>query len=179
MGDDQIEFGDADIQAYWNKHKNEYKIDEELRAVDYIYVAIEPSQADRLAAQKAVEEALAGLNTKPGTEAVQTDSRFSVNRVTTPLSGINDRRLKTFVADSAAGRAAIINQTNTAYTIAKVVNTKQGIDSLNVTMLSAQNPAILDSLVSLLNEGKKFDDIVDNTTVGGQDSLWTSLGRQA
>ena len=175
VGDDQIEFGDADIQAYWNKHKNEYKIDEELRAVDYIYVAIEPSQADRLAAQKAVEEALAGLNTKPGTEAVQTDSRFSVNRVTTPLAGINDRRLKTFVADSAAGRAAIINQTNTAYTIAKVVNTKQGIDSLNVTMLSAQNPAILDSLVSLLNEGKKFDDIVDNTTVGGQDSLWTSL----
>lgn len=175
VADDAIEFGDADIQAYWNQHKNEYKLNEELRAVDYIYVPVEPSQADRLAAQKAVEEAVAGLNSKPGTEAVQTDSRFSVNRVTTTASGINDRRLKGFVTDSVAGSAAIINQTNTAYTIAKVLSTKQGIDSLNVTMLSAQDPAILDSLAAAMNAGKRFDEIVDNTTIGGQDSLWTSL----
>lgn len=175
VADDQVEFGDADIEAYWKAHKNDYKLDEELRAVDYIYVPIEPSQADRLAAQKAVEEAVAGLNAKPGVEAVQTDSRFSVNRTTTAASGINDRRLKSFVTDSVAGKAAVINQTNTAYTIAKVLSTKQGIDSLNVTMLSAQNPAILDSLAAALNAGKAFADIVDNTTIGGQDSLWTSL----
>ncbi|MDE6277458.1 MAG: SurA N-terminal domain-containing protein [Muribaculaceae bacterium] len=175
VADDQIEFGDADIQAYWNAHKNEYKLNEELRNVDYIYVAIEPSQADRLAAQQAVEAAIAGLNEKPGTEAVQTDSRFSINRATTAASGINDRRLKSFVTDSVAGTAAVINQTNTAYTIAKVLGTKQGIDSLNVTMLSAENPAILDSLAAALNAGTRFDQIVDNTTIGGQDSLWASL----
>lgn len=175
VADDDVEFGDADIQAYWNAHKNDYKIDEELRSVDYIIVNIEPSQADRLAAQQAVEEALAGLNTQPGTEAVQSDPRFSVNTTTTPLSGISDRRLKSFVADSVAGTAAVINQSNTAYTIAKVINTKTGIDSLNVTMLSAQDPTILDSIAAELNGGKKFDEIVDNTTIAGQDSLWTSL----
>ncbi|MDE6311603.1 MAG: SurA N-terminal domain-containing protein [Muribaculaceae bacterium] len=175
VSDDDVEFGDADIQAYWNAHKNDYKLNEEMRNVDYIYVAIEPSQADRMAAQQAVEAAVAALSEQPGTEAVQTDSRFSINRNTTTAAGINDRRLKSFVTDSVAGKAAVINQTNTSYTIAKVLSTKQGIDSLNVTMLSAQDPTILDSLAAALNSGTRFDALVDNTTIGGQDSIWASL----
>lgn len=175
VADDDIEFTDADIQAYWNEHKNDYKLEEDMRSVDYIYVTIEPSQADRLAAQQAVEHAVAALSETEGTTAVNSDARFSVNRTTSPASGISDKRLKSFVTDSVAGKASIINQTNDTYTIAKVLSTKQGIDSINVSMLSAANPEILDSIATELNSGKKFADVVDNTTIGGQDSIWSSL----
>lgn len=173
--DEEVNFTDADLEAYWKAHRAEYGIDEEMRAVDYIYVNIEPSQADRLAAQMAVENALAGLNSTPGTEAVDNDTRFSVTRTTVPASGITDRRLKSFVLDSVAGTAAIVNQTSDNYVIGKVLGTHAGIDSLNVTMVSVPGVEMLDSVAALLNEGKPFESVVDNVTIGGQDSIWVSL----
>lgn len=175
VSDEDVNFTDADVEAYWKEHRSQYSIDEEMRAVDYIYVNIEPSQADRLAAQMAVENALAGLNSSAGTSAVDTDSRFSVTRTTVPASGITDRRLKSFVQDSVAGTAAIVNQTNDNYVIAKVLSTHPGIDSLNVTMVSVPAVEMLDSVAALLNEGKPFESVVDNVNIGGQDSIWVSL----
>lgn len=175
VADDAVKFTDEDIKAYWEEHKNEYKLEDEVRSVDYIVVAIEPSESDRLAAQRAVENAIDTLSKSEGTRAIASDTRFNETRVTRPASAITDRTLRSFVTDSTAGIARVVNQTNDSYTIAKVLSTHPGIDSINVTAVRSINPLAHDSIIELFNAGSKFAEIVDNNTIVGQDSTWFSL----
>ena len=176
VADDDIEFSDADVQALWKKHKNDYTLAEETRAVDYIYVPVVPSQADRIAARQAVDAAVASLNELPGTDAVVQDTRFNVETENLPLSQIRDAALKAFVDTAKVGSAKIISSRGDNYTIAKLIAKTTGIDSINVSIIQAPEVATLDSIAALLNEGKaKFADVVDNATVYGQEDVWTSL----
>lgn len=176
VADDDIEFGDADVKAFWQSRKQNYRLDEETREIDYIYVAIEPSQADRMAAQQAVEDAIAGLNASEGTEAVASNTAFIVSQQEVPASAINDSRLKAFVADNEKGAAKLISRDNDTYTIAKVLDVKQGIDSINISILRALDTTKLDSLANVLNTtGASFASLSDGATIMGQDSIWTSL----
>ena len=169
VADDDIEFSDADVQALWKKHKNDYTLAEETRAVDYIYVPVVPSQADRIAARQAVDAAVASLNELPGTDAVVQDTRFNVETENLPLSQIRDAALKAFVDTAKVGSAKIISSRGDNYTIAKLIAKTTGIDSINVSIIQAPEVATLDSIAALLNEGKaKFADVVDNATVYGQ-----------
>ena len=53
VADKDVTVADADLQAAYEKNKAQYRLDEPTRSIDYIYVAIEPSQADRIAGQQA------------------------------------------------------------------------------------------------------------------------------
>ncbi len=176
ISEEDVNFTDEDIKAYWATRKNDYKLTEELRAVDYIVVAIEPSQEDRLAASQAVEAAIAGLNSSEGTEAVNKDSRFVVTRNTSTLGKVRNNDLKKFLQEKEVGQAELIGRSGDSYTIAKLLSTSTGIDSINVTVIRAAEVSTLDSIAGLLNAGTaKFADVVDNTTVMGNDSVWTAL----
>ncbi|MCM1067524.1 MAG: SurA N-terminal domain-containing protein [Muribaculaceae bacterium] len=175
VADDEIEFTDADVKALWNAQKANYRIDEETREINYIYVPIEPSQADRIAGQQVVEDAIAGLNETAGTEAVAQNSRFVVSTANLPLSRISDNRLKTFVNENEKGQAKLLNRDNDTYTIAKILDVTTGIDSINVSMLRAIEGTNLDSIVNVLNSGASFASLSDGASIQGQDSIWTAL----
>ncbi len=175
IGDDQIDFSDADVKALWNSRKQNYRLDEETREVAYIYVPVEPSADDRVAAQQTVENALVGLNETEGTQAVASDPNFVSNTVNVPKSAIRDNRLKTFVDEHSAGQAAILAHDGNTYTIAKLNKVTTGIDSINITMLQAVPGTDLDSIAALVNSGKTAAELSDGSTVQGQDSVWTAL----
>ncbi|MCH5221257.1 MAG: SurA N-terminal domain-containing protein [Muribaculaceae bacterium] len=175
VSDDEIEFSEADVKALWESQKQMYRIDEETREVNYIYVTIEPSQADRIAGQQIVEEAIAGLNEQPGVEAVASNTSFVVNTINRPLSVITENRLRSFVEESEVGEAKIIERNNDNYRIGKLLDVKMGIDSINVSMLSAVEGVSLDSLVTILQGGDLFASHSDGVTINAQDSVWTSL----
>lgn len=170
-----IEVTDADLQAVYNKQKAQYRIDEPTRSVDYIYVAIEPSKADRIAGQKDVEEAITALNQLEGTAAVDGNTKFVVARNTTTKARINDNRLKSFIDTVVPGTAKLISTVGDKYTIAKLLDITNDIDSINISMLARADQGSLDSLLTVVNGGAKFADVVDNVTVNGQDSVWTTL----
>lgn len=174
IGDDQIEFTDADIKAKWNEVKGIYELPEEMREINYIYVPIEPSQSDRIAAQQAVENAVVALNETPGTEGVASDTRFVVTNVNLPKSAIRDARLRTFLDEHTTGQAALLGQDNDSYAIAKINGISLGIDSINVTVVRAADGVDLDSIAALINSGKTAADLASNN-VQGQDSIWTAL----
>ncbi len=175
VGDDQIEFSDADVQALWNSQKQNYRLDEETREVNYIYVPIEPSQADRIEAQQIVENAVVALNETEGTQGVANNPAFVVNNVNVPRSAVRDNRLKTFLSEHNAGEAAVIAQDNDVYTIAKLNAITTGIDSINISMVQAIPGTSLDSIAALINSGKSAAEISDGSSVQGQDSVWTPL----
>ena len=175
VADDDIEFTDADVEALWKSQKQNYALDEETREVNYIYVPIEPSQSDRIEAQQAVEAAVLALNESEGTQGVANNPRFVVNNVNVPRSGIRDGRLRTFLDEHGVGQAAVMAQDNDTYTIAKLISTSEGIDSINISMLQAIDGTNLDSIVEIVNGGKTMADVSNGATIQGQDSIWVSL----
>lgn len=172
--DDQVEVTDADLKAVYNEHRNQYKISEPIRAIDYIMVRIEPSAADRLAGTKEVEDALATLNSQEGTAAVAANSKFVVNNASAPKSRMTDNRLKTFVDTAAVGQAVMLNNIGDRYTLVKLLGKKNEVDSINVSMLGAADAAAQDSLLEALRGGATFASFIAEG-VPGQDSIWSSL----
>lgn len=171
-----VDVTDADVQAAWQENKEAYRLNEETRAVEYILVSIEPSQADRLAGQKEVEDALMALNTQPGTDGVSASTRFLVNRVEAPASQITDRALKAFADTATVGKAVILSHNNDSYTLAKLIDKKNNIDSIQVSYLMAQTPEMLDSALTAVKGGASMASLSDGRTMQGIDSTWTSLG---
>ena len=175
IADTDVEFSDADVKALWESEKEAYALPEETREISYIYVAIEPSQADRVAGQQEVENAVVALNSTPGTEGVASNTRFSVQSNRIPLSAVSDPDLKEFLSGAAVDSAAVINRNGDTYTIAKLLDVSTGIDSINVSILQAAPSVNLDSIVATLNGAASFAAISDGATMQGQDSIWTSL----
>lgn len=173
--DTEAEVNDEDIKAQWEKNKNNYRIDEELREIDYIYVVIEPSQDDLLAGQQVVENALAALNSGEGLNGIDSDSRFVVTRATAPLAKISDARVKSFIDTTAAGTAKIILSQRDKYTLAKVLGVSNDIDSINVSMIALASPEKADTVMTALANGAKWADFTDTDFSQAQDSIWTSL----
>ena len=171
-----VEVSDDEVRAVWQNDKENYRLNEESRAIEYVLVNIEPSQADRLAGQQEVENALVALNSTPGTDGVSASTRFLVNRVEAPASQITDRGLKTFADTAAVGTAAIISHANDSYTLAKLIDKKANIDSIQVSYLMAQSPELLDSALAAVRGGATMASLSDGATMQGVDSAWTSLG---
>ncbi|MDE6487275.1 MAG: SurA N-terminal domain-containing protein [Muribaculaceae bacterium] len=171
-----VDVTDADVQAVWQENKEAYRLNDETRAVEYILVSIEPSQADRLAGQKEVEDALMALNSQPGTDGVSASTRFLVNRMEAPASQITNRALKAFADTASVGSAVILSHVNDSYTLAKLIGKKNNIDSIQVSYLMAQSPEMLDSALTAVRGGATMASLSDGRTMQGIDSTWTSLG---
>lgn len=173
--DSEVEFSDADIKALWNERKPQYRLDEETREVQYIYVPIEPSQADRIAGQQNVENAILGLNNSNGTEAVAANPAFVVSTNKATLDQTRNAKLRKVLEENEAGHAELLTREGDDYTIVKILNTTLGIDSINVSMLQAMNDVNADSLLNVIKGGASFASVSNGVTVQGQDSVWTAL----
>lgn len=158
VSDDDIEVSDADVEKLWKADKEKYRLDEPMTEINYIYVSIEPSQADRLAAQQAVENALMNLNATAGTEAVAADTKFNVTTNRTTLANIRNAKLRDSIEAHQPGYAFLLSRGADSYTIAKLIDKSTGIDSINICMARA-DVAILDSLAAAVNAGKTFPEL--------------------
>lgn len=174
IADEDVEFTDADIEALWKSEKQNYLLDEPMREVDYIYVAIEPSQSDRANGQSAVETAIMALNGSEGTDAVASDTKFVTSSQNIPLSAIQDAKLREFLKENAAGTAKLLQRQNDTYTIAKLLNVTTGVDSINISMLRGVQTVNFDSLANAINNGTAFADLNGDETQTA-DSIWTAL----
>ena len=174
VSDEDIEFSDADIEALWKSQKQNYELKEPASEIDYIYVAIEPSIADRVAGQQAVENAIMALGQSEGTDAVAADTKFSTTTQKVPASAISDARLRAFATEKEPGTAELISRQGDSYTIAKLLSVNTGIDSVNVSMLRAAQTVDFDSLANAINSGATFASL-NSDEVQTVDSIWTSL----
>lgn len=174
VSDDDIEVSDADVEKLWKADKEKYRLDEPMTEINYIYVSIEPSQADRLAAQQAVENAIMNLNLTAGTEAVASDTKFNVTTNRTTLANIRNAKLRDSIEAHQPGYAFLLSRGADSYTIAKLIDKSTGVDSVNISMMRAAEGVSLDSLATAINGGKTFAEL-NSENVQSQDSIWTAL----
>ena len=180
LANDQFPVSASEIKEMWSKEKNGYRLDEETRLVNYIAVSITPSAEDNIAAQQAVEEAIANLKANPGTEGVSNDFNFNVERISQPASRITNAQLKSFATSTAVDSVSIVSYTNNVYTIGKLLGSKVEVDSVNVDMLAFQGTsAQRDSILKVLNSGVAFAEVATTAGVqGSQEKAWFSLANE-
>lgn len=162
-----------EIKTLYNQEKNRWRMTEPRYMLNYISVDITPSTDDLSAAQKEVEDAIVGLRINPGTDAVSSNSKFYVNRVSSPASSLTPimrREIPKMAKDSVAMISFVDNQ----YTIAKLLDVTTSIDSVRLDVAFIDENADADSIIGLLNTGAKAGDLAE-AIVQHQDSMWVSL----
>ena len=166
-----------DLKAQYKEDKNQYRVKDELRKVNYIAVSIEPSASDIAESRQLVDSVVKKLAATPELEAVNGDSNFGVNRVSTPASAITNPQVKSFVTDSVPGAVKMISFISDEYTIAKLIGKKVAVDSVNIDLVAYEGSAAgRDSVLNALNSGTPFADVLKmKGVVGGQADIWNSI----
>lgn len=167
MPDADFKVEDSDISALYNKDKGQYKLDEPTRLVNYISVNIVPSQADLLAGQQAVENALVALNNSTEAQGLPELAAFVVEPQKLAQADVDRQaRLKAVLDTLSTGRAALVSRTGNDYTLAKLMGKSQASDKVKLDFMAVQGTrAQIDSLVALLNAGAEFDSIAASPLV--------------
>lgn len=164
---------DAEINDLYNQEKNRYRINEKQVVISYIAVDVVPSTDDLAAAQREVEDAIVGLRMNEGTDAVASNSKFYVNRVSATEASLAPA-LKKAVPSMAKDSVAMISFIDNQYTIAKLLDVTTSIDSVLVDVAFINETADADSVIARLNTGASKIDMGD-AIAQSQDSMWVSL----
>ncbi len=167
LNDADFEVSESDINNLYNDEKNRYAIDEPQRVVNYIAVNILPSEADILAGQKKVEDAILALNSNPETQGLSEMPEFVVERANLTQSDVEKQpRLKNALDSLSVGSAVLVNKSGNDYTIAKLLGKSQQVDQIKLDYLTIQgSKSQIDSLVAALNNGVAFDSIAASPLV--------------
>lgn len=177
MPNDDYEVSSSEIKAQYDKDKNMFKVPQEVRRANYIVVNVAPSVQDKDEAQVLVDSVINLLQTTPALDAVAGDVNFGVDRMTTTASAINNPILRTFVTDSVPGSVRQISYINDEFTVAKLIDSKMAVDSINVDLIAYQGDAKgRDSILTALNSGVEFAKVAQMPgVVNSASDLWQSL----
>lgn len=173
LKDEDFPVSDAEINNEYAGEHNRYLIDEPQHLISYIAVDVVPSSSDLMEAQKEVEEAIAGLKVNPSTDAVASNGKFYVNRVSATAARMA-QNLKKVVPGMAVDSVAMVSFIDNQYTIAKLLGVTTSIDSVRVDVAFVNENANADSIMASLNTGATKESLGDALTQT-QDTIWLSV----
>lgn len=167
LKDEDFEASESDINALYNEEKARYALDEPSRLANYIAVNIVPSEADILAGQKKVEDALVALNANPEMQGLADMPEFVVDRRKISQTDLDKQaRLKSAVDSLSVGKAVLVSKTGNDYLLAKLLGKDSEVADVKIDFLAVQgSKAQVDSLVSLLNSGASLDSVASSPLV--------------
>lgn len=162
--DAKVTLADADYQAYYDEHKNEFKTPQELRTFDYVSFNAAPSKDDTTAIKAQAEKLAADF------KASTNDSLFvQINSETkAPLKftrkGQLEPKLDSVMFTAAKGFTYGPYLSGNSYKIAKLVDAVTGPDSIKARHILIDPTGIglekaiakADSIKKLIQGGKSF-----------------------
>ncbi len=173
LKDTDFEVTDADLNAEYNKQKNMFKLEEEQRLGHVIAVDVKPSTEDLAASKALIDSSMEILRTTAGVDGIRNNSELVIEEGTVRLNDIRDNEIKAFVEKAKVGEVSEPKFVSNLYTIAKVNGKKMEVDSVNINMVTVQgDKKVQDSIMNVLNSGKAFAEVVNGTTVAGEENIW-------
>lgn len=144
---------DAEIKDLYNKEKEAYRLDNEVRLVDYILVTLTPSAQDASTASDEVVNAVSRLKTTPGTEAIAGNYAFETS-VHTGSAASLPASLRNAIDRIAADTVVMLSFNGSAYNLAKLLGAKTGIEKADVDFYITDNSTLpVDSIIAAVNAG--------------------------
>lgn len=171
---DKYSVDKSEIKAQYEQDKHLYPVNEETRRGGYVAVAIKPSTADLAQAQLVVDSIMTLLMTTPELEAVANDANFGVDRQTATAKNISNNIIRQFVADSVAGSVRSVSYIDEEFTIAKLLDKKMAVDSVNMDFIVYEGDAAgRDSVMAALQAGKPFEEVARmNGVADARADMW-------
>lgn len=170
VSDDEAAVADADYEKYYNEHKAEFRVREELRDLEFIAFPVNPTQQDLADIQEQVNKVWAEFQTVPADEVA-----FFVNAESDRSYDSSYRRASTFkapfdeqIAAAKDGDMLAPVMAGNEWMMAKVISSAVRPDSLrasvvyilnqnaggNIMRSDAQAKSLADSVLALLNGNK-------------------------
>lgn len=171
---------DKDIKALYDKRKNNYKLDTELRKISYFIKDVIPSDDDFTAVEKDMESAYEKLLTAENPALLV--SEYSTVPYTDAFISVSSLQLdmKNFVESSSVGQVKAPERTGQSYVMYKLVDRTTAADSIKVRIIplpqgldSKDAAHISDSLLNVVKGGKDFATLADET-MPGSSSVWVT-----
>ncbi len=168
--DTKITVTDDDYQSYYEDHKQQFNIPQEVRTFDYVSFNAAPSKDDTAATKKQADKLAADF------KASTNDSLFvqiNAETKTTPLTyqhkGHLDPKLDSIMFDAQKGFVYGPYLSNGSYKIAKLVDARVEADSVKVRHILLDDRTIgvekamtrADSIKKLIEGGKSFADLAN------------------
>lgn len=181
IADSTIAVSDSELKAEYNKVKESYKMPER-RAIKYIKIDIEPSEADYAKAKETVEmnqSVFAETDDVVAFVANHSDESYDDSFVA--ISSMPEK-MKKFAQSAAVNESSPLEFENDTYTMYRLMDTKVAPDSIKVRLLSFQPRSTeIDSVLNVLNNGGSFAEL--SAKYNGNDEIWltenmaSSVGR--
>ena len=178
VSDDEVTVTDADYKAYYEEHKADFRVREELRDVDFITFPINPTQQDLADIENDVMKVWGEFQTTADDEIA-----FFVNAESDRAYDSTYVRASTFAApidqqveNAAAGSYIAPQITGNEWVMAKIINSAMRPDSLRasvvyilnstagggITRSNEQAKILADSVMAVLKGGKmSFEEAVE------------------
>lgn len=170
VSDDEAAVADADYEKYYNEHKAEFRVREELRDLEFIAFPVTPTAQDLADIQEQVNKVWAEFQTVPADEVA-----FFVNAESDRSYDSSYRRANTFkapfdeqIAAAKDGDMLAPVMAGNEWMMAKVISSAVRPDSLrasvvyilnqnaggNIMRSDAQAKSLADSVLALVNGNK-------------------------
>ena len=170
VSDDEATVADSDYEKYYNEHKAEFRVREELRDLEFIAFPVNPTQQDLADIQEQVNKVWAEFQTVPADEVA-----FFVNAESDRSYDSSYRRANTFkapfdeqIAAAKDGDMLAPVMAGNEWMMAKVISSAVRPDSLrasvvyilnqnaggNIMRSDAQAKSLADSVLALVNGNK-------------------------
>ncbi|MDE6266462.1 MAG: SurA N-terminal domain-containing protein [Muribaculaceae bacterium] len=156
---------EAEINAKYNETREQYKLTDQVRNINYIVVDIVPSAEDLAAAQAEIDAALALLNTSEGTDALS--GMFVVNNTTAKKSELNGP-VASAIDTMSVGTASYAGFSNNTHRIVKLLgvnHAQKDTVTFDMAQIEVTGPAQRDSIINALNNGAKLADFTDAANI--------------
>ena len=177
LPDDKYKVSDEELKAEWEKMKPMFKIDEEVRAIHYIAVNIEPSAEDIAAAQKIADAAYIALQKGRGVDSVRLLGTVQIDTAKL-LQKELPAKVRDFFASAEVGATRRDTAVNNHHMMYKLINKQVSLDSVDLGYVVVQGDAKTQKAVlDQLNAGKTLDEIKKSypQKVDGKESEWQRI----
>lgn len=158
---EKINVSDSELQAAYEKRKQEFKIDEITKEVGFIQVAVAPSPADQKQAQALASKVVAELKAGDITAATRKEG-LDIQRHEMRISDVKDQALKEFLETASADSANNVRlfDRGGSFMVAKLLGRTNEVDSIEVSSIQVQgNKAFIQSVLAYANSGANLDSI--------------------
>ena len=174
LPDDKYKVTDEELKAEWQKMKPMFRNEEELRAIHYIAVNIEPNAQDIAAANKIADAAYIALQKGRGVDSVRLLGTVQIDTAKMQLKEI-PTKVRDFFANATVGtprRDSVVNNHHVMY---KLINKEVSLDSVDLGYVVVQGDSKTQKdVLAQLNSGKTLDDVKKAypQKVDGKESEW-------
>ena len=159
LADDKYPVSDEELKAKWEELKPMFKVDEDVRAIHYIAVNIDPSAEDIAAANKIADAAYIALQKGRGVDSVRLLGTVMIDtaKLTQKNLPIKVRDYFTNAEVGTTRRDSVVNNHHVMY---KLINKSVSLDSVDLDYVVVQGDVkTQQSVMAQLNEGKTLDDL--------------------